>query len=138
VKDIYRMTANSVKKFEQRMILTGVVLIVPFLLISYFSFNYLYKFEIGTDYMVYFVLYFIPVYFYIIPVYNLYKSRNQNKVIIITVSGIVIGLISNILLIPVFELKGALISNIISQIIMMIMYFILNVKLYYKLIPEKN
>jgi O-antigen/teichoic acid export membrane protein len=138
VKDIYRMNNVSIRKLEQRIGSYGIIISFPFIFLIYFALSYFYGFNLSPDYILYFMLFVIPVYLYIVPVYNLYKNGSQNKVMIITIGGIIVNLISGILLIPVLELKGALISNIISQLFMILAYYYENSKIFLKLSAEKN
>lgn len=138
VKDIYRMKNESVKKLEQRIGSYGVILSFPLVFIIYFVLFYFYNFDLSPDYIFYFLLFVIPVYMYIVPVYNLYKNGNQNKVMLITIGGIIVSLVSGIILIPLMEIKGALLSNIISQVFMLLAYYYENSKIFLKLYAEKS
>ena len=124
VKDIYRLKEESIMKMSKNVFLSGIALLIPFIIIFYIMIFFIYKFDLSIDYYLYSAFYILPVYYYIVPVYMHYKFGKQNRVIFITVIGIITGLISNIFLIPILGIKGALISSGFSQILMCGIYYL--------------
>jgi len=126
VKDIYRLNNDAIKKMNLRVMLAGLIIITPLILILYIAMTYFYNFDFGVGYYICSAFYVIPVFANIVVVYKFYKNGYQNTVIYITCSGILTGLISNIFLIPVLGILGALLSGAISQILMTAVYYIID------------
>jgi len=117
------MKADSIRKMNNSVLLSGIALLLPFMVTLYLALTLIYKFNLSADYYVYMVIYVLPVYYYVVSVYKHYKNGKQNTVILITITAIGVGLLSNIFLTPAMGIKGALLSGGISQLFMCGAYY---------------
>jgi len=123
IKDIYRLKRDSINRMNRNVFITGIALLFPFMVTLYLALTLIYKFDLSADYYIFSALYVLPVYYYIVSVYLHYKKGKQNTVILITVSGIAAGLLSNLYFTPIMGIKGALLSGSISQLFMCCAYY---------------
>jgi O-antigen/teichoic acid export membrane protein len=124
IKDIYRLKSESIRKMNNSVLLSGIALLLPFMVTIYLALTIIYKFNLSADFYIYMALYILPVYYYVVSVYIHYKKGKQNTVIFITLTAIGVGLLSNIFLTPSMGIKGALLSGGISQLFMCGAYYL--------------
>jgi O-antigen/teichoic acid export membrane protein len=64
----------------------------------------------------------IPIYYYLPIIYIMFRMNRQRLVLVANLTGIVINLLLNIILIPSLGLIGALLSTTVVRLIVLIFY----------------
>lgn len=124
IKFIYRLPAKTIRKILFLMATVGIVINIPAIAAVYFVVSYYYRFVFSTDMFIIAYLFIIPVYFYIIKVQLLFRNHQQKIVVFQCLFYGAINLILNVFLIPLWGIKGALISSMIVQWLLFLSYFI--------------
>jgi len=124
IKYIYRLPAKTIKKTISLMTVVGILINIPAIAVVYFLISYYYRFEFSADMFFIAYAFIIPVYFYIIEVQMLFRNYRQKVVVFLCLFYAVINLILNIFLIPLWGIKGALISSTLVQWLLLLSYFV--------------
>jgi O-antigen/teichoic acid export membrane protein len=124
MKYIYRLQAKTIKKVVYLMAAVGIIINIPAIAAVYFIIAYFYRFVFSAE--MFFIAYFfiIPVYFYIIKVQVLFRNYQQKVVVFLCLFYGGVNLILNFFLIPLWGIKGALVSSTIVQWLLLLSYFI--------------
>jgi O-antigen/teichoic acid export membrane protein len=115
LKNRYRLSAASVDKLELLFVKIGLLLPIPALAGSFLLFHYFYKITFVIDLYLLGYFYVIPVFLYVNLVYGLLRQSRQRVVTIIFFLGSLLNLGGCILLVPHYGIKGALLSGVIMQ-----------------------
>lgn len=128
LKNIYRLAEQSIRKISTKLFLLGISMIPPALAAVWALLTYFYQFSLGEELLVLGGLFALPIYAYLPIVYQLYKAGQEGQVLWVTVGGIVINFILNLLLIPQWEVVGALAASASAQWGMLLAYIIFGKK----------
>lgn len=124
IKYIYRLPPKTIRKVASHMSVVGILINIPAIAAVYFLISYYYRFEFSADMFFIAYAFIIPVYFYIINVQMLFRNYRQKIVVFLCLSYAFINLVLNIFLIPLWGIKGALISSTIVQWLLLFSYFV--------------
>jgi len=122
IKYVYRFPAKTIKKTLYLMSAIGIVINIPAIAAVYFVISYYYRFVFSPEMFFIAYLFIIPVYFSIVKVQVLFKNHRQKVVVFFCFLYAAINLLLNIFLIPLWGIKGALISSAIVQWLLLISY----------------
>lgn len=125
IKYFYRFPANTIKKTVSLMAVVGIVINIPAIAAVYFVILYYYCFAFSADMFIIAYVFIIPVYFYIIKVQVLFRNYRQKIVVFLCLYYSVINLILNFFLIPIWGIKGALISSTMVQWLLLLSYSVI-------------
>ncbi len=115
VKNIYRMQHAHIRNLHIKFILLGLIISVVAIPVLYIIMQFVYQldFNIYTYILLFFIIW-MP-FIYAINIYKLYKQNLQNKVLVINAIAIGCSLFTCLLLIPILQINGALIAQLIAQ-----------------------
>lgn len=122
IKYVYRFPAETVKRTQYIMSGIGIVINIPAIAAVYFIISYYYRFVFSPEMFLIAYLLVIPVYIYIVKVQVLFRNHQQKVVVFICFFYAAINLVLNVFLIPLWGIKGALISSAIVQWLLLISY----------------
>jgi Na+-driven multidrug efflux pump len=122
IKNLYRISSSSYKKIQFQFSIIGIVISSIFSLITYFAVTLIYHFNLPLSIYVFGFLYGLLTYFYMLQIYLLFKDKKQNQVMLISIISIVINFILCFVFIPLWGIQGAVIANVLSQIVLFIGY----------------
>jgi len=117
-KNIYRFKENEIKGLKTSYLKIGWISTSILSLGLFLVLKLIYQFEFPILYLLLFVAYLMPMYFYLIESQFLIKNGFERKVLYYTIMAAIIDVVLCIALIPLFELTGALYSGILSRIIL--------------------
>ena len=126
VKNIYRMQDESINKIANRLFTGGVILVLPYAALLFIIINFIYGLEFSLISYLYASLMVLPASYYAGIVYKLFKKDKQSVVVWFNAAITLISLILNIILIPSLQIEGSLIAGMISQWILLVMFFVYN------------
>jgi O-antigen/teichoic acid export membrane protein len=121
-KNIYRISSSTYYKIQVRFILLGMLITAVSILITYFTMTMIYAFEFSCLLYLLGFVYGGMTYFYSMRIYILYKMNEQNKVMWISMAGILFNLVACYILVPRFHITGALLGNTLTQLLLVIAY----------------
>lgn len=124
IKYVYRFPAKTIKKTLYLMSAIGIVINIPAIAAVYIVISYYYRFVFSPEMFFIAYLFIIPVYFSIVKVQVLFKNHQQKVVVFFCFLYAAINLVLNVFLIPLWGIKGALISSAIVQWLLLLSYFI--------------
>lgn len=122
LKNIYRLNQQSIRKISLKLFLVGICMILPSLAAVWVLLTYLYQFSLDAVLLLMGGLFVLPIYAYLPIVYQLYKSGQEREVLWVNIGGIVINLLLNLLLIPQWEVAGAMAASAAAQWGMLLVY----------------
>lgn len=123
IKYLYRLPTAAIKKATLLLAATGIVLNVPATAALYFILSYYYHFIFSADIFVLSYFFVAAGYFYVIKVQELFRNYKQNVVVYLCFFYTIINLLLNIFLIPLWEIKGALVATTAVQWMLTLSYF---------------
>lgn len=131
IKTIYRMRNESIRKLSIRFFAFGFVLIFPAMFFVDLFVQFFYHFKVEPRTLVIGAFFIMPIFYYIIVIYQLFKMHKQKMVVIINITGVVISFTLNIILIPICRdgINGAIMAIAITQWIVLLMYAAIQRKL---------
>lgn len=124
IKNIYRLNDESLDKLNKLMILSGIVIIIPAVILFWIILNYIYKLSFSVDVYLLSGLFILPSFFYLISVYRLFKYKKEKIVLFVNLICISASLILSLILLPSFGITGCLIAGTASGWITVLLYFI--------------
>jgi len=127
-KNIYRLTSKKISKIALNLFTLGIFISCTWMLISKLIISKIYKIELPIIIYLIGVLYILPIYYYWPILYKLYAKDKTISTLKIGLISVLVNLIFNIILIPVYGILGALISATIGQIVLLIGYLIISKK----------
>ncbi len=122
LKNIYRLSQQAIRKISLKLFLLGICMILPSLTAVWALLTYLYQFALNATLLILGGLFVLPIYAYLPIVYQLYKAGGEKQVLWVNIGGIVINLLLNLLLIPRWEVAGALAASAAAQWGMLLVY----------------
>jgi O-antigen/teichoic acid export membrane protein len=129
VKNVYRLPLEKVRKISKMLFIIGIVITVPASVLIYLILTILYKINISIFFLIWGVLFALPIFYYLPKIYTLFKNEFQNKVVLINIYGLISNLLLNIILILNFGMIGAIAASATAQIIMLFCYILYEKKL---------
>jgi hypothetical protein len=138
IKNIYRLGSRQILKLSSRLFGAGIIVIPLSLVVIYFVIVHFYHFNLGIFTMLLGGLSVLPIYFYLPLIYELYKLNKQSNVLIINVSGILLGFICNIIFIKNFTdgINGALAATALVQWLFIPVYLLIRKSASFSVITE--
>lgn len=127
-KNIYRLTSKKVNKIAINFFTLGIFISCSWMLISKFIISKIYQIELPIIIYIIGILYILPIYYYWPILHKLYAKDKTVSTLKIGLISVLVNLIFNILLIPVYGILGALISTTIGQIVLLTGYVIISRK----------
>ena len=121
-KHIYRLNNKSIKKIKQILQLASIPIIGVSTFIIWYVFEQKIQLNLQTELYYLGAILSVPVYFYIVDVFQLFKNGKENTIMKINFTIALLNLILIVFLVQLFKLKGVLISMIISQFTLLILY----------------
>ncbi len=115
IKNIYRLSDASIQKFHILVLRTGIVASFPFVVGIYIVMSQIYT--INFSVIMYILGYFmvIPFFGYVIQTHFLLKYHQQYKIVWVFVTAAVVNLTLNIILIPSYQIIGAMLTTVVVQ-----------------------
>ncbi|MBD80612.1 MAG: hypothetical protein CL840_16980 [Crocinitomicaceae bacterium] len=120
-KNIYRLKPNEVQNLKKPFVRLGLASTIVFSIGLFLALLYVYKFTPSLIYLPLIFLYLIPLYAYLIECQVLIKHNSEQALLKFNLVAAIINIVLAIGLIPIIGVVGALISGIISRIILAIM-----------------
>lgn len=124
IKYIYRLPAETIKKTSHLLSAIGILINIPAIAAVYFVISYYYRFVFSPEMFLIAYLFIIPIYFYIIKVQILFRNHLQKVVVFLCLFYALVNLILNVFLIPLWGIKGALLTSTIVQWLLLLSYFV--------------
>jgi O-antigen/teichoic acid export membrane protein len=97
IKNLYRMKDDSMDKMGVRLLAAGLILIVPMIAALYIIIEFVYGFRFPPEIYLYSALFILPGYYSSVIIYKLFKNSRQSLVVLVSVIGIIISLVLNVL-----------------------------------------
>jgi O-antigen/teichoic acid export membrane protein len=116
VKNIYRLKPIQIVALQYKFIGLGLIMSLLAAPILWGVLCFVYQLAFAPEtYLLLTALIFLP-FVYAFDVYKLYKINAQNSVLVISAIGIAIVFAACLLLIPVWQINGALIAQLLAQL----------------------
>ncbi len=122
IKNIYRLPTSSFSKLNNYFLGLGLVISTISIALIYIVITLIYQFNFSFTLYLLGFLNILFTYFYILEIFILFKYNKQKHVMIINGVIILINFICCYLLIKELKIQGALLANIICQIIIYLSY----------------
>ncbi len=131
IRNIYRMKKKSIEKLSWRYFGFGIMLAFGSVFFVNFFLTYFYHFSIPLCTLITGAFFIIPIFYYTIVIYNLFKLNKQKSVVILNIVGIGISAILNLILIPLSKdgISGAILAIAITQWVLLLIYCVIQKKL---------
>ncbi len=127
-KNIYRLTSKKISKIALNLFTLGIFISCSWMLISKFIISRIYQIEFPNLIYIIGILYILPIYYYWPILHKLYAKDKTVSTLKVGLISVLVNLIFNVLLIPIYGILGALISTTIGQIILLTGYIIISKK----------
>lgn len=125
VKNIYRMKDKVLTQFNRLTSLYGLAFSILSTSVIYLIMTYYYRIDFTVSIYLLALVQLIPFPNYLIRTYQLFKDNKQYVVVWVTIFLSLIYITLVYLLIPAFELSGALAANAINQwLTLIVLYFV--------------
>jgi len=123
LKEIYRMNHRTLSKYSFRFTLFGLIISVPITFSLAFILEKIYGIDISWNIIFLSYLYIVPIFYYTIRVYVLYKIKKESLILITGISVLVLSIPLNFFLISIFKINGALFAGVIGELLSLSFYF---------------
>ncbi len=121
-KHIYRLNKKSILKIKRILLLVSLPLISICTFIIWFVLERIVKLDLSLELYVLGALSALPIFFFMIDIFQFYKQGKEKIVLYINFIIAIISLFLTLVLIPTYGIKGALYSVVISQFILLFLY----------------
>lgn len=121
-KHLYRLPAISLSKIKKLLLQLSIPIIVLATTIIWFILENLIEIHFTLDYYLLGALSSFPIFTYILTIMSLYRFNKERIVLLTSFTSVILYLILSSIFIPLIEIKGALVSVIIIQFMIMIIY----------------
>ncbi|MDP1726787.1 MAG: hypothetical protein Q8M15_08385 [Bacteroidota bacterium] len=122
IKNLYRISPLSYPKIQWQFSLIGILVTICISVVTFIIITNIYHFNLPLINYVLGFVYVILTYFYIPEIYLLYKAEKQNQVMWISLFVIIFNILNCVLFIPAYSITGALLANVFSQILSLVLY----------------
>lgn len=121
-KHIYRLNEKSILKLKRILLLVSLPLISFCTFVIWSILECIVKLDLSLD--LYFLggLSALPIFFFMVDIFEFYKKKKEKVVMRINFATAIISLILTLILIPIYGIKGALFSVVISQFLLLFLY----------------
>lgn len=115
-KHIYRLSTKSLRTLEYKLFVQGVFASAIHLVLSIWLMQFIY--DLKFDNLTYGLLYMgmILPFLNIIPIHKIYRDNRQRYVFLVSFVGILINVICCTLLIPIWQINGAITANLCTSL----------------------
>lgn len=124
VKNIYRLSNKSIGKVALRLFAAGVVITLLGVPAVWAVVTYGFGIVLSWKMYLWGGLMVLPIWYYSPFIYLLYKSEEQQKVVLANVGGVLVNVALNLVLIRVMELEGAILASFVGQVFMLVVVMI--------------
>ena len=121
-KHLYRLNNTSIQKIKKILYAVSLPLISFCTLLIWFVFEYFVKLNLNINLYILGAFSALPIFFFIVDIIQFYKNGEEKKVMYINFATAIISLILTLILIPIYGIKGALLSVVITQYLLLILY----------------
>jgi O-antigen/teichoic acid export membrane protein len=121
-RNIFRLSKNSLKKLERLFITAGVFISFFLTVFIYFLLTYIYHFSFSFYMYLLGYLYVLAFYLYLLKNYEFGRQRKQGMVALFSFIGSFVNFLFGIILTPLLGIEGALLSAVISQFFMVLIF----------------
>jgi O-antigen/teichoic acid export membrane protein len=122
-KNIFRLSEHSMKRLQNSFVKLGVVLSLVSIFIVYSTIEYAYGFKLSFLLYALGYFYIFNFYIYVVKNYHLGKNQQQSTAAWYSFIAFIINFLLSICLTPWLEIEGALLSAVIGQFVLSILYF---------------
>ena len=122
IKHLYRLPKTAIVSIKKRLTLVSIPLVTFGSTLIWAVFEKYIRLDIPLLLYIIGALTSLPIFYYIIDVFMAYKHNNVKQVMYINFFGSIVGLALSALLIPFYKLQGALISAMVTQFLILILY----------------
>jgi O-antigen/teichoic acid export membrane protein len=122
IKNLYRLPKSSYPKIQRYFVGIGFIISILGILITYLIVTYIYHFQLSLFIYLLGFLYGLLTYFYMLKILILFKNNKQNQVMSISVLFILVNFICCLILIPILKIEGAVLANVITQLLSIFLY----------------
>lgn len=123
-RSIYRMREGAIAKLTLRLVLFGLLIVVPALAAIYGALTVLYRFDVAPLLLVVGGVFVLPAFWYLPTIYSFYRENRQGEVLAINVLGAATSLGLSLLLMPRLGLAGGIAAAATAQWTMLGLYAI--------------
>ena len=123
LKEIYRMNNQSLAKFSYRFTLFGFIISIPTIFALALVLEEIYGINISWQMTLLSFLYIVPIFYYTIRVYILYKVKKESLILFTGISVLIISVPLNYFLISIYKINGALIAGVIGELLSLSFYY---------------
>ncbi|MFA5803951.1 MAG: polysaccharide biosynthesis C-terminal domain-containing protein [Melioribacteraceae bacterium] len=123
LKEIYRMNSRTLSKFSFRFTLFGFIVSVPITIALALVLEKIYGINISWQMALLSFLYIVPIFYYTIRVYILYKIKKESLILFTGISVLVVSIPLNYFLISIHKINGALIAGVIGELLSLSFYY---------------
>jgi O-antigen/teichoic acid export membrane protein len=122
MKSAYRLPQSSHKKIQSLLSLFGIFISSTGILLVYTLVKYLYHFDLAVS--IYFLgfLFLLITYFYTFKIFLFFKENKQKSAMIINFITVGINFILCYFFIEHWNIEGAVLANVITQMIILVIY----------------
>ncbi len=117
-KNIYRWQGDDIRQLKNFYLKVGFLLTLVFSLGLYFVLRYIYLIDFSLWFMPLFFAYLFPLYTYFIESQILLKFKHEKQLLYFNLVTAVCNIVFSIFLINLFGIEGALLSGIISRLVL--------------------
>jgi O-antigen/teichoic acid export membrane protein len=122
VKTIYRLQYATIRKISRSLFGIGLLIVPPAMVVLYFLLTALYGLDLPPAFYVVGGLGVLPIFYFLPIIYALYRVNKQTTILQINLLGILLALLLNLLLLPVWGLMGAVISTAVIKWLVLLIY----------------
>ena len=123
LKEIYRMNRHSLAIFSFKFTFAGFVIAIPVTVLLTIVLKYIYGIDLSWQMSLLAFIYIVPIFYYTIRVYLLYKFNKESLILISGISVLLLSIPLNYYLITMLGLNGALIAGVIGELLSLLFYF---------------
>jgi O-antigen/teichoic acid export membrane protein len=129
LKEIYRMNQRTLTRFSNKFTLYGILFTIPMMAVINFVLSKFYKIELSREMFILSYFYIIPIFYYTIRVYLLYKIKKESLILFAGITVLVLSVPVNYYLITMFRINGALTAGVIGEMLSLLFYFMIEKKI---------
>lgn len=123
LKNLYHSGSKILIKLPNLLIKWSLIIVPLSVLISWTFVRFIYKLPYSNMELLASLLYCIPVFFYSSIIYFFFKQNKSYLVVIFSLIGAVITLLSSMIFIKILGLTGGLLAGLTGQILMSVLYY---------------
>ena len=122
IKNLYRLPKSSYPKIQRYFVGIGLIISIIGTILTYFIVTYVYHFNLSLTIYGYGFLYGLLTYFYMLRIYLLFKNNKQEQVMRFSLLFIIINVLICLIFIPILNIEGAVLANVITQVLSLFLY----------------